>query len=373
MSGLYIHIPFCKQACHYCDFHFSTQLRTEDPLIAAICKEIAMRKDFLEGKNLGTIYFGGGTPSVITNKNLSKIFVQIKEMFSIVPSAEITIEANPDDISEMKLAQWKELGINRLSIGIQSFRDRDLKYMNRAHNSRDSLRCIKLAKDYGYDNISIDLIYGIPEMGLEVWKDNLYQAVDLDIAHISAYCLTIEPNTVFGKWHQNGKMNPPIDDEVTEQFYAMREILCSAGFDHYEISNFSKEGFVSNHNSNYWKGQSYLGIGPSAHSYNHDFRIWNVSNNHQYINALKSNDAFFEHEQIDVQKAYNEYVLTGLRTKWGIDLNYVSDNFKIDIKKAFENELNSYREYFLVAGDHLKLNENGWLLADKISSDLFLA
>lgn len=372
MSGIYIHIPFCKQACYYCDFHFSTQLKNEELLVDAICAEIELRQDYLGGRDLNTLYFGGGTPSIIQNKNLNRIFNQARKIFDLNDNAEITLEANPDDITEEKLDQWKEMGINRLSIGIQSFRNEDLIFMNRVHNAEESLKCVQLASDCGFKNISIDLIYGIPELNIDAWKKNLEIAIDLDVQHISAYCLTIEPRTVFGNRLKKGQLVPTSDEEIELQFKMLKDLLESAGFDHYEISNFSKPGYISQHNSNYWKGEFFLGVGPSAHSFNITSRRWNVSNNHLYIKALEKDDPFSEQEEISLQKAYNEYVLTRLRTKWGIDLKHVKDQFKIDIQDLFKKELDLHTGHLDFENHHLKLNESGLMLADRIASDLFL-
>lgn len=342
-------------------------------MVESICKEIDIRSKYLITKQLQTIYFGGGTPSLVNTINLNRILSRIKEYYQFDNSAEITLEANPDDIDPTKLEAWKKLGINRLSIGIQSFRDQDLKLMNRAHNSTEALNCVSLAKLAGFENITIDLIYGIPGLTINAWKDNIEKALALDVPHVSAYCLTIEPNTVFGHWYKKGKLIEEPDEITEEQFNILIHELECAGFDHYEISNFGMPGFLSKHNSNYWKGIPYLGLGPSAHSFNSRSRQWNVSNNQKYMNAIQNEETHYQKEEITHAMAYNEYILTSLRTKWGIDPVFIKNKFGFDITQKFSAEFKKHRLHLMKEQGRFKLNTKGMILADNIASDLFIA
>lgn len=375
MSGLYIHIPFCKQACHYCDFHFSTNLQTKQQVIESICKEISLQKDYL-GKNttLQTIYFGGGTPSLLNAKELDHIFQTIYRYFTVSPHAEITLEANPDDLTAGKFQMLQHSPVNRLSIGIQSFYDPHLQYMNRAHQAQEATDCVKQAQDAGFSNISIDLIYGIPHPDHSVWEKDLYTAINLHIQHISAYCLTIEPDTAFGNWLRKGKIQSVEEEFSIHQFAMLTNTLDSAGFEQYEISNFALPGYHSKHNSNYWKKQTYLGVGPSAHSYDGKTRQYNVSNNTNYIKALETNNIPATLEILSVPDQVNEYILTSLRTKWGCDLKEIDLHHKIDLRQKNEKYINTILAKNLITiEDHiLKLTPAGKLLADQIASDLFI-
>ncbi|MBT5403417.1 MAG: radical SAM family heme chaperone HemW, partial [Crocinitomicaceae bacterium] len=324
MSGVYLHIPFCKKACHYCDFHFSTSVQTKDTMIKSMVKEIDLRYNFTDSP-IETIYFGGGTPSILSSYDINTLLNKILETFHVVNEPEITFEANPDDLTLEKLKELKKAGINRLSIGIQSFHDDDLLLMNRAHSSQQASKCIKLAQQEGFNNISIDLIYGLPGLSSDNWLANIQNAIDLNVQHISAYCLTIEKKTVFYNWHESNKIILPDDQQTLDQFVALTDLLVSNGFEHYEISNFGKRGYYSKHNSNYWLQEKYLGIGPSAHSFNGQSRMWNVRNNNQYIKAIAEEKSFHEQETLTPRDQFNEYILTRLRTKWGINKAELKD------------------------------------------------
>ncbi|KOY85269.1 coproporphyrinogen III oxidase [bacterium 336/3] len=375
MSALYIHIPFCKQACHYCDFHFSTNTSLKSKLVDAIGQEILFQQDYLKGKHLNSIYFGGGTPSLLSQKELEKTFEQISKIYTWDSHTEITLEANPDDLNLENIQIFKNLGINRLSIGIQSFEENHLQFLHRAHNSQEAENCVHLAQNEGISNISIDLIYAIPASSHLIWKKDLEKAIALGVSHISAYSLTIEPKTVFGSRLQKGFM-PPIDDGfAAEQFQILMDTLQSASFEHYEISNFAKNGAYSRHNSNYWKDGEYLGIGPSAHSYNHISRQYNVSNNTKYIESIEKQVIPFEIEELSWQDRLNDYLLTGLRTQWGCTWERV---LQIAPHQMFETKQKNIFEKYVSQGllenspIGFKLTSKGKFFADQIASDLFL-
>jgi oxygen-independent coproporphyrinogen III oxidase len=373
MAGIYIHIPFCKQKCSYCDFHFSTSFSSyRDRMIDALCEEIIIRKDYLSGTNLQSVYFGGGTPSLLTKEELQKIFATIHVHFNLAPDAEVTLEANPDDITENILLAWKEVGINRLSIGVQSFKQEDLDWMNRAHNVNEALNAVDLAKHAGITNITIDLIYGLPNLSNEEWLHHLEKALSMDIDHISAYCLTVEDRTALHTMVKKGQIKPAGEDQQSEQFKLLVDTLTSNGYEQYEISNFAKEKRYAVHNTSYWLGKKYLGIGPSAHSYNGIERRWNVSNNTVYLKSLGENENWYEMEILSAKDRWNELILTGLRTKFGVDLNVLkkiatpSIDFYAKIEDFQANGLMSNQE------ERLVLTLNGRLQADYISSELFL-
>jgi oxygen-independent coproporphyrinogen-3 oxidase len=387
MPGIYIHIPFCKQACHYCDFHFSTSLNNKDAFLLALKKEIALQKSYLtflspsgrdaegrEGRALvRSIYFGGGTPSLLSQKELLGIFDELNKHYTIAPDAEITLEANPDDLTVEKLKQLRDTPINRLSIGIQSFFDEDLRYMNRAHNSQMAVDSVKAAQDNGFSNITIDLIYGTPTLNNENWASNLNKAFALNVQHISCYALTVEPKTALDHFIKTGKSKNIDDQQTAEQFEILIAEMKRNDFIQYEISNFCKEGFYSRHNSNYWLKENYLGLGPSAHSYNGLSRQWNVRNNNLYIQSLQKGELNFEKETLAPNQQYNEYILTSLRTVWGIDLNHVKqlgENYHSNCMKEVATYINSGD--VIQKDSHLYLTDKGKLLADKIASDLFV-
>lgn len=370
--GIYLHIPFCKQACHYCDFHFSTSLKKKTELVEALCRELVLRKNELSG-TVETIYFGGGTPSLLTRNELNLIFNTIYENYTVAEPVEATLEANPDDLTEEKIKQLVDSPINRLSIGIQSFFEEDLKLMNRAHNAKEAEDCLTLAKKY-FKNISLDLIYGIPGMTNERWKQNIEKALSFGIPHISSYALTVEPKTALETFIKKGIV-PPVEDALAEEhFFMLIETLETANFVHYELSNFGKESYFSKNNTAYWQGKSYLGIGPSAHSYDGNNRSWNVRNNTLYIKSIEKNELPRETETLTTTDRYNEYVMTGLRTMWGVSVNRVEKEFGTKYMEYLLQQAQKHLEEHLLYldGDTLLVTKKGKFLSDGVSSDLFL-
>ncbi len=374
MAGIYIHIPFCKQACHYCDFHFSTTLKHKDAMIEALLRELKIRKDYLADENIETIYFGGGTPSLLEPKEIEKIIHQIQDDFYVINHPEITLEANPDDLNAEYIKGIQQIGINRLSIGIQSFFNKDLEWMNRAHNSNQAIDSIKRSQDIGIDNISIDLIYGTPSLSNKEWKENIHKAFELDIRHISSYALTVEQGTALGNWVSKGKVKALDDEQAAEQFEILMEEMANNDFLHYEISNFCKEGYHSRHNSSYWEGKKYLGIGPSAHSFNKTTRQWNVANNHQYIDQLFKDELPATTEVLSIEDRINEYLMISLRTSKGISFEYFENEFGSQYLSELKNNLNSFLNNNLleIENNYCKTTKSGKLMADKIASDLFI-
>jgi oxygen-independent coproporphyrinogen-3 oxidase len=374
LAGIYIHIPFCKQACHYCDFHFSTSLNNKDALVDALCKEIELQKDYLVEETLSTIYFGGGTPSLLNVTDLDRIFNAIGKYFTIAPNAEITLEANPDDLSKQKTDELKASGINRLSIGIQSFIDEHLILMNRSHTSAQAVNAVKNAQKSGIQNISIDLIYGLPDLSPDKWKQNLEKAFSLNVPHLSAYCLTVEKKTALNKFVQAKTIILPEEPIVLEQFDTLMTEAGKHNFIHYEISNFCKENMFSRHNSSYWKSDSYLGIGPSAHSYNGSSRQWNIANNALYIKGIHASESVFEKEILTDANRFNEYIMTRLRTIWGIDLKFIEATFGKNILAKMTERAKEYIDagFMEQNKENVTLTVKGKFLADKIASDLFI-
>jgi len=372
MSGIYIHIPFCKQACHYCDFHFSTSMKKKDEMVLALVKEIQMRKSEFENETIETIYFGGGTPSRLPIADLRLQMDSIYENYKVSENPEITLEANPDDLSEDYLIELSKIGINRLSIGIQSFFEDDLTMMNRAHNSAEAKKCLEIATQY-FDNISLDLIYGIPGMSNEKWKQNIETALSFGIPHISSYALTVETKTALNKLIQTGKISQPKDEVAEEHFQILVETLENNGFVHYELSNFGKENYFSKNNSAYWLGKKYIGIGPSAHSYNGISRSWNVSNNVIYLKSLEENKLPNEIEILSKTDRYNEYIMTGLRTIWGVSLDRIADEFGNEYFDYLQKQARKFidDELLFVENKILKPTLKGKFLTDGIASDLF--
>ena len=382
MAGLYLHIPFCKQACHYCNFHFSTSLKSKDEMVAAILRELVLQKDYLEGEPLETIYFGGGTPSLLNRRDLDLIFGEIFKHYQVAsdgltlshavtkPGLEVTLEANPDDLTLLKINELRQTPVNRLSIGVQSFSEEDLRFMNRSHNASEALTSIQNAQQAGFGNLSVDLIYGSPTTSHEQWAKNLETVFDLRIPHLSSYCLTVEPKTALAHMIKKGQAKPVDDEHAACQFEFLMEKTAQAGYEHYEISNLALPGHYSRHNTSYWQGKKYLGIGPSAHSFNGLSRQWNVANNAQYIRALQAGELSFEKEILTLVQRYNEYVMTGLRTKWGCSL--------LKIKElGFEAEFTDVAKQFLAdgtmeqVGDIFRLTKSGRFLADGIAAELF--
>lgn len=374
MAGIYIHIPFCKKACHYCNFHFSTSLQLKPGFVDAIVKEISLRKEYLVNEKINTIYFGGGTPSLLSADELNRIFTALYESFSVNDNIEITLETNPDDINAESLQVWKKAGINRLSIGIQSFFEEDLQWMNRAHNATQAKQSILLAQEAGIHNITIDLIYGTPTLTNEKWQQNVQTAIDLNIPHLSCYALTVEPKTALEKMIAQKKLQDVNQDLQSQQFLDLMKWLSDAGFEHYEISNFAKKGFRSQHNSSYWRGEKYLGLGPSAHSFDGVSRQWNIANNPLYIKKIAEGDNFFEGETLTPTQQLNEYIMTALRTSEGIDLTMVKNHFG---EKAAD-DITAGIQKFAAAGkaifhdNFIRLTHEGKLFADGIAADLFV-
>lgn len=371
MSGIYIHIPFCKQACHYCDFHFSTSMKKKDEMVLALAKEIVMRKNECDDE-VETIYFGGGTPSVLSSSEINFLIEEVYKNYKVAKNPEITLEANPDDLSSERILELSKSPINRLSIGIQSFYEEDLKMMNRAHNSAEARKSLAKATKY-FDNISIDLIYGIPGLSDEMWKQNIQTALDFGIPHISSYALTVEPKTALSKLIQTGKIAEPQDEAASNHFMILVEMLQNNGFIHYELSNFGKENYFSKNNSAYWLGKKYIGIGPSAHSYDGKKRGWNIANNSLYLKAIQNNELPIEKEILTISDRYNEYIMTGLRTIWGVSLLRIENEFGLEylnyLQKQSQKFLND--DLLSIENNILKPTLKGKFLTDGIASDLF--
>jgi oxygen-independent coproporphyrinogen-3 oxidase len=374
MSGIYIHIPFCKKICYYCDFHFSLNLSHKESFIVALLKEIVLQKDYLSNKTIETIYFGGGTPSILSSTDINQIFSQLERHFDLSTVGEITLEANPDDLSLDYLQALKQTRINRLSIGIQSFFDEDLVLMNRRHTASDAYTCVENAIKMGFNNITIDLMYGLPNFSLERWKKNIAMALSLQINHISAYHLTIEKQTAFNKFQKDGKIILPTEELSELQYHTLVDILKEQGFVHYEISNFARSGFYAAHNSNYWKQKSYLGLGPSAHSFNGNSRQWNISNNLKYISALETGNILFEIEKLSEKERFNEYILTSLRTIWGVNIAYIKNNFPQEYCSIFIAKMEDYVQqgHALCNDTTISLTNKGMFISDTIISDVFV-
>ena len=376
MSGIYIHIQFCKQACHYCDFHFSTSMKKKDEMVLALAKELQLRKDEFqfdaEIPCIETIYFGGGTPSVLNVVDVQLLIDTVRQNYPVSQNPEITLEANPDDLSEENLKAFAAIGINRLSIGIQSFFEEDLKLMHRAHDSVQAKKCLELATKY-FDNISLDLIYGIPGMTNERWRQNIETALSFGIPHISSYALTVEPKTALNKLIQTGKVAAPKDEVAQEHFLILVETLEANGFLHYELSNFGKENYFSRNNSAYWLGKKYLGIGPSAHSYDGVSRSWNVANNALYLKAIQNNELPCEAEILTQEDRYNEYMMTGLRTIWGVSLIRIEQEFGPDYLNYLKQQSQKFISdgLLIITDGILTPTLKGKFLTDGIASDLF--
>ena len=372
MSGIYIHIQFCKQACHYCDFHFSTSLKKKDQLVFALVKELELRKDEFEDQTVETIYFGGGTPSILTANQLELLINTVYKNYNVSIEPEITLEANPDDLVSEKIIALSHSPVNRLSIGIQSFFEKDLKLMNRAHNAYEAKKCLEEASKH-FENISIDLIYGIPGLSNERWIQNIETVLAFNIPHISSYALTVEPKTALDSFIKKGIIEPINDDLAQEQFNLLIEKLDSKGFVHYELSNFGKPDYFSKNNSAYWQGKPYLGIGPSSHSFNGNERSWNIRNNSKYIKAIDENILPIEVETLSKTDKYNEYVMTGLRTIWGVSIKKVENDFGVLFKKYLLQQAQKHimMDLLYLENDILLITKKGKFLSDGIASDLF--
>lgn len=373
MAGIYLHIPFCKQACYYCNFHFSTSLAQKDAMVQAILREIQLQQNYLDGLAVSSIYFGGGTPSILPEEDLQALLQALHQHFNITPDAEITLEANPDDLTAAKLAALKAAGINRLSIGVQSFHEEDLQWMNRAHNSQQATQCITLAQAAGFENITIDLIYGGPTLSDEGWAANVQQAIALKVPHLSCYALTVEAGTALDHFIKKKKMAAVDTDKAARHFEQLMQWMQAAGYEHYEISNFALPGWHSRHNSSYWQGKSYLGIGPSAHSFNGTSRQWNIANNTAYIKAIQQGHLLFEKEILTPAMALNEYIMTSLRTAAGCNLQWVAEKFGIPLRQQLEKASQQFLQngWMLRDQDTLRLTPQGKLFADGIAAELF--
>lgn len=373
MPGIYLHIPFCKQACHYCNFHFSTSLRQRGEMLGAILKELDLQKNYLGGAEIHSVYFGGGTPSLLELGELEQVFEKINHLHRIAPNAEITLEANPDDLSPEKLRDLRaHTPVNRLSIGIQSFADEDLRWMNRAHQAHHARACLDDALAAGFQDLSIDLIYGSPTTPDEQWAANLRTAFGYGIPHLSCYCLTVEEGTALGTFVRRG-LRPPVDEErAARQFEMLMEAAAAQGYEHYEISNFALPGRYARHNTNYWRAEPYLGVGPSAHSFDGASRQWNVAHNAQYIQHLAEGKIPFEREVLTPAQHFNEYVMTSLRTMWGADLGKIS-TLGAGFAQHFETAAKPFLESGVLekAGPTFRLSRRGKLLADRVAMELF--
>lgn len=372
MAGIYIHIPFCKQACHYCDFHFSTSLKKKEEMLTALHRELLLRKAELKDETIETIYFGGGTPSILAVEEINALLATVYQNYTVVDQPEITLEANPDDLTTSTIHRLAQSEVNRLSIGIQSFGEEDLKMMNRAHNAQEAISCLKEAVQY-FDNISIDLIYGIPNLSNERWLENIQRILDLGIPHISCYALTVEERTALNKLIQKGVVPSPKEEVAHAHFMLLIEKLRANGYVHYELSNFAKPGYYSKNNSAYWLGKKYLGIGPSAHSFDGTYRSWNIANNPLYIKSIEGGELPSEVEKLSLSDRYNEYIMTGLRTIWGVDLKRILGEFG----SVYHEYLLRESEPFITDGlmqeveGVLTITDKGKFLSDGIASDLF--
>jgi oxygen-independent coproporphyrinogen-3 oxidase len=372
MASIYIHIPFCKQACHYCDFHFSTSTKKKAEMLLALSKELVMRKQECQDEPIETIYFGGGTPSVLDVSEINFLIATVYSHFKIVDNPEITLEANPDDLSFVKIKAFSETKINRLSIGVQSFFEDDLQLMNRAHNAKEAQESLTIATHY-FDSISIDLIYGIPGLTDEKWLQNIEKALSFQVKHISSYALTVEPKTALDKFVKKGIIQAPSDIVAYNQFHILEKKLTQNGFIHYELSNFGKENYFSKNNSGYWLGKKYIGIGPSAHSFDGQVRSWNASNNAKYINSINLNILPSEKEVLSLSDRYNEYVMTGLRTIWGVSFLKIENDFGLKFLNYISKNAQKFcdRKQLILENNTLKATSDGKFFIDGIASELF--
>lgn len=374
MAGIYFHIPFCKQACHYCDFHFSTSLKNKDALLVAMRKEIRMQAGYLEGQTVETLYFGGGTPSLLDAGEIMRLLEEVATHFRLGADLEVTLEANPDDLDRQKLTAYRQhTPINRFSIGIQSFYEEDLRWMNRAHTAAEAETVLHHLRDTGYENLTADLIYGFPSLSDEKWETNISKLIEFGIPHISAYSMTVEGRTALASFIQSGRERGMDDEQSARQFLRLVEALRASGYEQYEISNFAQPGHIARHNTNYWKGVPYLGVGPSAHSFDGRTRHWNIRNNALYVKSINAGELPFELETLSVKDRLNEYIMTALRTKWGISLHYVEEHFGNDQAERLRHEAAP----FLLKGEialetnAILLTDDGKLMADHIAAMLF--
>nr|PZN56304.1 MAG: coproporphyrinogen III oxidase [Bacteroidota bacterium] len=375
MAGIYVHIPFCRKACHYCDFHFSTSRDRQREMINAICRELVLQQDYLAQEPVHTLYFGGGTPSLLTADELHILLDTIRANYALQADAEITLEANPDDLSENTLSVLRQAGVNRLSIGVQSFSDAILESLNRNHDARQAVDAVRRSRAAGFTNVSIDLMYAIPDLSMALWEETITTAIALGPDHISAYTLTIEPRTYFGHLASKGTLIETDEETAAAQMERLADLLAAAGFEQYEVSNFAKPGFESRHNRAYWEHQHYLGVGPGAHSYNGVTRQWNISNNPLYIKAIRKGRVPFESETLQRADHINEYLLTSLRTSRGCDLERLRLDYAFDLRADRMTYLENLRNLGLATlhESTLQLTRKGRLLADKIAADLFVS
>jgi oxygen-independent coproporphyrinogen-3 oxidase len=376
MAGLYIHIPFCRQACRYCDFYFTVSLKYLDQYISSLIGELTSRKGTSAKEEISTVYFGGGTPSVLSAEQLLAIMQGIENSYNLKPGAEITLEANPDDLNEGYLKFLRKAGFNRLSIGVQSFQESQLEIMRRSHNAVQAVESLKMAGEAGFNNISIDLIYGLPGLSLQEWEENILKAMEQPVQHISAYHLIYEPGTVFYHWRRRGSLIELSEQASIDQYYLLRKVTAERGFEHYEISNFAREGFRSVHNSTYWKGLPYLGFGPSAHSYDGHSRRWNISSLKKYIERTERGEPYYETEILTAKDKYHDYLITSLRTVEGVNIKYVRQTFGTAMAEDLLQRAQSYIESNdLIVGKEeiLMMTPEGWLKSDLIIGDLMIA
>lgn len=373
LAGIYLHIPFCKQACTYCNFHFTTSLRYKDPLVEALVREAEQESPYLGSETIRTVYFGGGTPSLLDPGDIHRLVRTIGKHYDLAPEAEITLEANPDDISAEKLQGWKAAGINRLSLGVQSFFEEELRWMNRAHHARQAIDSLDLAVSF-FPNTSLDLIYGSPLLTDDMWKQNVERVTERGIPHLSCYALTVEERTPLSKSIQRRKTQAVDPEKQARQFLLLMDWLKEKGYEHYEVSNFALPGHRSRHNSSYWQGQNYLGLGPSAHSYNGRERRWNIANNQLYIEGLEKGTAIWESEVLSAKDRLNETVMISLRTREGLDLNRIEKEFSFQERTRIEKRLERYVKggWIQMEKTRAALTDEGMLRADGIAADLFV-
>ncbi len=373
MAGIYIHIPFCKRACHYCNFHFSTSMKSKNDFLPALLKEMTLRQNYPGNAKINTIYFGGGTPSILPPEDIQAIFESLHKHFDIDSDAEITFEANPDDVTPENVKGWRNIGINRFSLGVQSFFEEDLQWMNRAHTSGQALNSIAMLQAAGFHNLTIDLIYGSPGLTDEKWKHNVDTALSLNIPHLSCYALTVEPRTALDKMIRVGQSKPVHSEDQARQFSLLMEWLANAGYEHYEISNFAIPGMHSRHNSAYWSGEPYLGLGPSAHSYDGFTRQWNVANNARYIASINAGIVPGEIEHLDIKARHNEYVMISLRKQTGLQREQFKSMFGGERLSLLDQQALKYlsNKWLVLEEDYYRLTNEGKLFADGIAADLF--
>jgi oxygen-independent coproporphyrinogen-3 oxidase len=372
VAGIYLHIPFCIRKCAYCDFYSVANIKFTNDFVSAICKEIELQKNYLDREKIQTIYFGGGTPSILSENQIGIILKNIHKNFNVDLNIEITLEANPDNLNPEYLKNIKSIGVNRLSVGIQSFNDADLQLMKRKHSVIQAINSIKDAQNQGFNNISVDLIYGLPDLTITNWEKNINEALNLNIQHISAYHLTIEPNTTFHKLHNKQKLNLPTEDESIKQFKLLIDKTAEKGFLHYEISNFALDGSISLHNTNYWMGVKYLGLGPSAHSYNLTSRQWNISNLHEYMDAILKGKTPSESENLSETEKYNDFVITSLRTMWGLNTEILKEEYGDKYEKYFfvKTRRMLSEKLLIKSGNNFILTEKGMFISDNIIQEL---